>query len=98
MSLIIRDEYSVYQANFGTRLLAIMLGRMKMTVDDCIEAYAALSDRVFKKKHHRVGATGNIQGRFDSLELERAIKEIVMKCGLDKDELLQDTLDTTCKV
>lgn len=28
-------------------LIAIMLGRMKMSVDDCIEAYIELSDQVF---------------------------------------------------
>jgi hypothetical protein len=70
-----------------------------MDIDACIDAYTEMSDKIFQKKHHRVNAwNGQIQGRFDSDELERAIKEIVRNQGLDKDALLMDRLDTTCKV
>ena len=34
-------------------LIAIMLGRLRVTVDECIDAYTELSDRVFEKKSHR---------------------------------------------
>lgn len=63
-------------------LIAIMLGRLRMTVDECINAYILLSDRIFQKQRHRVTIKGQFQGRFDSFELERAIKEIVVKQGL----------------
>ncbi|KAF2816881.1 FabD/lysophospholipase-like protein [Mytilinidion resinicola] len=79
-------------------LLAIMLGRLQMTVDECIDAYVSLSDRVFQKRRHRVTIKGNIQGRFDSTELERAIKEIVARKGLTEDALLKDEVDAKCKV
>ena len=76
-----------------------MLGRLKMDIDACIDAYTDMSDRIFQKKHHRVNArNGQIQGRFDSDELERAIKEIIRYQGLDEDALLMDRPDTTCKV
>lgn len=75
-----------------------MLGRLKMSIDECIDAYLSLSDRVFQKKQHRVTVRGNIQGRFDSEELARAVKEIVMKRGLQEDALLKDTSDEGCKV
>jgi len=39
-----------------------------------------------------------VQGRFDLDELERAIKEIVVKQGLAKDALLKDAPDIRCKV
>ena len=49
-----------------------------MDMDACIAAYTEMSDKIFQKKHHRVNArNGQIQGRFDSAELERAIKEII---------------------
>jgi hypothetical protein len=54
-------------------LIAIMLGRLQMTVDECIDAYTSLSDKVFEKSH-RVNMRGKIQGRFDTAELERAVK------------------------
>ena len=76
-----------------------MLGRLKMSIDDCIDAYARLSDRVFQKQHHRVDfLRGKIQGRFNSGELEKAIKEIIVGQGFSEDELLQDLPDATCKV
>lgn len=40
-------------------LIAVMLGRLRMTVDECIDAYTSLSDRVFEKKGHRVNLREN---------------------------------------
>jgi len=75
-----------------------MLGRLKMSVDECIDAYLSLSDRVFQKKRHRVTTKGSIQGSFDSEELERAVKEVVTRQGLQEDTLLKDASDDACKV
>jgi hypothetical protein len=75
-----------------------MLGRLKMSIEECIEAYLQLSDRVFKKKRHRVTVKGKIQGRFDSDELERAVKEVIAKQKLQEDALLKDAADAPCKV
>jgi hypothetical protein len=69
-----------------------------MNVDDCINAYTALSDQIFRKKRHRVTLKGHVQGMFDSEELERAIKEIIVKRGLEEDALLKDSPDAKCKV
>ena len=75
-----------------------MLGRLKMSIDKCINAYLSLSDRVFQKKRHRITTKVNIQGRFNSEELEQAVKEIVTKQGLQEEALLKDVMDDTCKV
>ena len=75
-----------------------MLGRLKLSINECIDAYLSLSDRVFQKKRHRVTTKGNIQGRFDSEELARAVKEVVTKQGLQEDALLRDAPDDACKV
>ena len=75
-----------------------MLGRLKMSIDDSIDAYLSLSDRIFQKKRHRVTVKGNIQGRFDSEELARAVKEVVKQQGLQDDTLLKDAPEATCKV
>ncbi|KAJ9634597.1 hypothetical protein H2199_008880 [Coniosporium tulheliwenetii] len=79
-------------------LIAIMLGRLRLSIDECIDAYLSLSDRVFRKKGHRVTVKGQMQGRFDSEELARAVKEIVKKQGLPEDALLKDTPGASCKV
>jgi hypothetical protein len=75
-----------------------MLGRLRMSIDECIDAYLTLSDRVFIKKRHRVTVKGKTQGRFDSDELERAVKEVIAKQGLQEDALLKDAADAPCKV
>jgi patatin-like phospholipase/acyl hydrolase len=78
-------------------LIAIMLGRLRMTVDECINAYTALSDRVFEKKSHRINSKGHLQGRFDSPALEQAVKQILAARGFGEDALLKDS-DLSCKV
>src|SRR5436309_13051047 len=75
-----------------------MLGRLRMDVSSCIEAYCRLSDSVFRKVAHRVTLKGNVQARFDSHALERAIKEIVKQQGLNEDVLLKENMDSGCKV
>ena len=79
-------------------LIAIMLGRLRMDINSCIDAYTSLSDSVFQKVKHRVTLRGKVQGRFDSAELERAIKTIVQSQGHDENALLKDGAETNCKV
>ncbi|KAK3896647.1 acyl transferase/acyl hydrolase/lysophospholipase, partial [Staphylotrichum tortipilum] len=78
-------------------VIAIMLGRLRMTIDECIDAYTTLSDRVFEKKSYRVDIKGKLQGRFDSAALELAVKNILVSRGLGEDALLKDP-DSPCKV
>jgi hypothetical protein len=75
-----------------------MLGRLRMSVAECIVVYLSLSARVFRKTRHRVTARGKMRGRFDSEELVRAIKEVVVQQDLQADELLKDTNGAACKV
>jgi hypothetical protein len=75
-----------------------MLGRLKMDVQDCINAYISLSERVFKQEHHRVNWKGQVQGRFDHHALEEAIKEVTVAAGLTEDALLKDESSGGCKV
>lgn len=75
-----------------------MLGRLKMSISECIDAYLSLSGRVFRSKRHRVTTKGSIQGRFDSDELARAVNEVVIAQKLPEGTLLKDTLNDACKV
>lgn len=75
-----------------------MLGRLEMDVDSCIDAYLTLSDRVFQKKRQWMSMKGKAQGRFDSDELERAIKQILVEQGRDPEELLRIPGKPKCKV
>ena len=76
-----------------------MLGRLKMSINECIEAYLSLSDRIFQKKRHRVANIyGNIQGRFDSEELAKVVKEVIKSKGLDEGSLLEEVPEASCKM
>lgn len=79
-------------------LIAIMLGRLRMTVDDCIAAYLSFSDEVFEKKFRSVKPTGKIQGRFDAKALKRSVVQVLESSGYGEDTLLMDPSVTACKV
>jgi hypothetical protein len=74
-----------------------MLGRLQMSVPDCIDAYISLSDQVFGKTRHRVTLNGQVQGRFDAEKLTQAMKEVVKQQGLPEDTLLKNVPEA-CKV
>ncbi|KAM0280210.1 hypothetical protein ACHAQH_004167 [Verticillium albo-atrum] len=78
-------------------LLAVMLGRLRMSIDDCINSYMSLSDEVFGKKNGVLRLNGQVRARFDSIVLERAIKKIVVQTGHDEDALLKDA-SNKCRV
>jgi hypothetical protein len=63
------------------RLIAIMLGRLEMTVDDCIVAYEDFCRRVFVNEQFKLSfnpSAGSTQGHFDPTKLEQAIKEVIL--------------------
>ncbi|KAK4031936.1 acyl transferase/acyl hydrolase/lysophospholipase [Parachaetomium inaequale] len=78
------DYFDMIGGTSTSGLIAVMLGRLRITVDECIDAYTMLSDRVFEKKSYRV-------------TLERVVKTIVVNCSLDIDILLEDP-NSPCKV
>jgi hypothetical protein len=84
-------------SNFS-RIIAIMLGRLEMHVDECIDAYTGMFKRIFGKKGLPVNMLGKIKGRFDSKVLEECIKEILEQRGLSTIEPFNDEKDRTCKV
>ncbi|KAK2793669.1 hypothetical protein FQN51_001181 [Onygenales sp. PD_10] len=79
-------------------LIAILLGRLKLDVRQCIDVYRSLSSRAFKRKRRLAIGTGlKIRERFDSKELEMAVKTVIAEHCDSEDELLSDP-DTSCRV
>ncbi|KAK3350354.1 acyl transferase/acyl hydrolase/lysophospholipase [Lasiosphaeria hispida] len=84
-------------------LIAIMLGRLEMTTEECIDAYIALMGRVFKETWwplNWLNWRGDVRAKFCAQELERAIKDIIGLCGYDADAPLKpdDSSECRCKV
>ena len=74
-----------------------MLGRLRMDIQPCIDAYSELSRHVFDKKGLPVDWRGRIKGKFKASELESAIKEIVRASGLPDSAVLDDGEDRGCR-
>ena len=59
------------------RLIAIMLGRLEMSVESCIAAYTNLMESVFGGRSSPVDWSLNVKGRYSSQALETAIKSLI---------------------
>ncbi|KAF5268040.1 hypothetical protein FOXYS1_1072 [Fusarium oxysporum] len=86
-------------------LIAIMLGRLRMDVDTCIEKYGELSSRVFQPKRAGVNFLGKLkdfakaEGKYRSARLEQEIKNMVEEVEGDaQSRLLQIGPDPECRV
>ena len=90
-----------YVALIGHSLIAIMLGRLRMTVNDCIAEFQDLGEKVFG--HPRLALPGLTaimpRDKYDHIELEKAIKDIVRKQGPEfySDTLFRQPNDTMCR-
>ncbi|KAK3937037.1 kinesin [Diplogelasinospora grovesii] len=80
-------------------LIAIMLGRLGLSVSDCILEYKKLSSSVFTKCRHRLNWKGKLQGRFDHEALEEGVKNMLRRLDLPEDALLKEADEKLgCKV
>jgi hypothetical protein len=81
-------------------LIAIMLGRLEMTVEACIAAYEDLMRTVFEGKSSRLplGWSGRTKARFDSAKLRKAVEKVISDNGGSSEDLLNDGRDRGCRV
>lgn len=76
-----------------------MLGRLQMSVSQCLEEFVAFTPLAFERKRHVVRLkTLGIDSIFEAAALERAVKDLLQRYGLDPEELLQAPPGATCKV
>jgi hypothetical protein len=68
-----------------------MLGRLGMSIDECIKAYTDLSEDVFHKKRRiPTGIKGDLKERYDSEALELAVKRLLKDRKIDENALLKN--------
>lgn len=98
------QEFDMISGTSTGGLIAIMLGRLRMTVEESIEAYKTLSQRIFSPVHSRANIAGRAittlktEGKFESEPLEQVVKEMCRNRGLSEAELLKDNSDDSPKV
>ncbi|KAE9373818.1 FabD/lysophospholipase-like protein [Stipitochalara longipes BDJ] len=85
-------------------LLAIMLGRLRMSIDECEEVYVELPQKIFVLQCSKANIVGqgrdfvNARGKFSSEALQAGIKDVIKSKGFSEDELFYNQDDGECKV
>lgn len=75
-----------------------MLGRLEMDVDECIAAYGELAEAVFGEKvsSFPFNLKGKVAARFDSVKLEKAVRNVVQSRASETD-LFNDGTERGCR-
>jgi patatin-like phospholipase/acyl hydrolase len=61
-------------------LIAIMLGKLGMNIEECIRTYHDLSTRIFGKKHFRGKLTGGLgPTRYSGMRLRTCIRDLIQR-------------------
>ncbi|KAB8212947.1 phospholipase [Aspergillus novoparasiticus] len=81
-------------------LIAIMLGRLEMDIDKCIDAYSDLAATVFGEKPRSIPVNfkGDITARFNSAKLESAIQKVIEDSGASKQDLFNNGTERGCRI
>ena len=94
-----------WQANSAFRLIAIMLGRLRMDIDTCIEKYLLLSSEAFQPKRSKVDIlrrakdVWNAEGAYRAECLTAQIKAVAQSFAGDENaKLLDPEPSTSCKM
>lgn len=76
-----------------------MLGRLEMSVDECITEYSDLAAAVFGEKLSRIpfNMKGKVKPRFDSARLESAVNKVLTQSGASETDLLADGTERGCR-
>lgn len=85
---------------YRCRLIAIILGRLGMDVDECIMAYIKFTKIIFDKPSKRGVSSlfGKIKPQFDTDKLEGATKEVINSYRAKPTDLFNHQADPGCRV
>ncbi|KAJ5140986.1 hypothetical protein N7448_004394 [Penicillium atrosanguineum] len=80
-------------------LIAIMLGRLEMGIDECIAAYSELMHLIFGQKMNNlpVDWAGNIRAQYDSTKLKHAIEHVIESAGVAPDAPMNNGQTRRCR-
>jgi len=79
-----------------------MLGRLRMTIDECIEVFMRISHTVFGNPpgimSRAIGAIVAGKPFFDAGKLEQAVKELLTARGMNENTRMDENGNAKCKV
>jgi len=77
-------------------IIAVLLGRMRLTVDECLELYSELAKDVFgQERYWSLG--GFLQARFDAKTLKNVVINTLEKHGFEESTTMFDDSNVGCK-
>lgn len=71
------DYFDMIAGTSTGGIIAIMLGRLRMSVEECITAYKKLGEEVFGKDNETSFLKGEGRTKFSEVALERAIADTI---------------------
>lgn len=85
------------------RLLAILLGSLELSVEQCIEIYLRFSESVLNKEvagddEVDISDTSHASMYFNQITVERFIKQVLRERYISEERLLQAPSAISCKV
>ena len=95
------DVFDLIAGTSTGGLIAIMLGRLHMTIDECIKQYEAIGERVFSKRPPALGKLlrGMVNSPFYNIEtLQEEIRKALDAKGIAREEAFRETGVPRCKV
>ena len=98
------QEFDMIGGTSTGGIIANMLGRLRMSLDECEEAYKTLSKKIFSATAHgsanprRMYDFLKANGKFDERPLEESIRDTLWGRNLAENELLQERDSEACKV
>jgi len=83
------QPHDVFELVAGTStggLIAIMLGKLGMSLEECIIAYDELSTKIFRKKHKRARLTfGLAPAKYSGRKLRDCVQDLLKRRNLSQD-------------
>ena len=98
------EEFDMIGGTSTGGIIAIMLGRLHMSLDECESAYKEMSQRIFTSTtRHRTDPRRlydflRADGKFEVKPLEDTIRVILRRKNMAEDQVLRDEDGDSCKV
>ncbi|KAF2149315.1 phospholipase, patatin family protein [Myriangium duriaei CBS 260.36] len=91
------DVFDVIGGTSTGGLIAIMLGRLEMDIDECMRAYVNFAGMSFRDAVDTSALEGDVRPRFHSTHLHNAAVALVKHNGISEQTLLNDGSERKCK-
>jgi patatin-like phospholipase/acyl hydrolase len=81
-----QDIFELVAGTSTGGLIAIMLGKLGMSVEQCIDSYQELSRQVFGRKHFRGRLTGGLApSKYSGRRLQKCVQRLLRDRGFTED-------------